>query len=430
VLLGAATIALKALPLCGQALPAPAAPASCAAPVAIDANSLPYSNPGIDTRTMAFDSSVPTFPCYGKLVLPTGGQVQPSKIVWFSFTPAATDTYRIDTFGSSPSDYDTILGVYTGACGTLAPVSGVCGTNGFFPDDAPGSLQSSVTLNLAAGTRYLIAAGAIGAPNAYTGQIDLPAGGALKLNVAHAAVSYAYVYLVPSLVHSGGFVSDLYVTNLENADGQFLARYLTHGNDGDQTVPSRQPQAAPQFVPAGGTRLYADVVGLFGYADDWSALVLQSTRRLGIGARTWAPAAGGGTMSQYTVGVDLSPGLPAPEALATGETGRFVGVREDAGMRTNLVFASNSPVPCALQAEVRDGSGAVLGSTRTFTVPPSTAMQKNGLKDTFGIPGDVKSASVLVRNVTAGCSAVGVAYVLDGNTTPGSNDPYAVPLRK
>lgn len=431
VLAGAATVALGALPLALQAAGSrPFAAASCATPVVVDPTSLPYSGPGIDTRTMTLDPAVPAFPCYGKLMLPAGGQTQPSKIVWFSFTPAVADTYRIDTLGSSPSDYDTILGVYTGSCGTLAPVSGVCGKSGFFPDDAPGSLQSSVTLNLAADTTYTIAVGAIGAPNSYTAEIDAPAGGTLKLNVARVAVAYPYTYLFPSLVHSGGFVSDLYVTNLENADGQFLAQYLTHGSDGDQTAPGRQPQPAPQIVLANGTRLYEDVLGLLGYADDWGALVLQSTRRLAIGARSWAPAAGAGTIGQYIAGVDVSPGLPATEALATGESGRFVGVREDAGTRTNLLFANTAAVPCTLRAEVRDGSGVVLGATRAFTVPPSTAMQKNRLRDTFGISGDVKSASVVVRNVTAGCSVVGVAFVLDGNTTAGSNDPYAVPLRK
>lgn len=424
-------MALGALPLEGQAA-GPASPvlASCAAPIVIDPASLPYSAPGIDTRSMTFDATIPTFPCYGKLVLPTGGQVPPSKIVWFSFTPAVSDTYRIDTFGSMPSDYDTILGIYTGGCAALSPVSGVCSKSGFYPDDAPGSLQSSVTLNLAAGTTYTIAAGAIGAVDSYSGEVDASAGGILKLNVAVVAVAYPYTYLVPYLAHSGGFTSDLYVTNLESADGQFLAQYLSHGNDGDQTIPAQQVQPSPQIVPAGGTRLYTDVVGLLGFTDNWGALILRSARRLALGGRTWTPAPGGGSFGQYTAGVDVSPGLAAPEALATGETGRFTGVREDAGTRTNLVFANTATVPCVLQAEVLNGTGAVLGTPRSLTVPPFTAMQKTGLKATFAISADVTNASVAVLNVTAGCSVVGVAYVLDGNTTAGTNDPTSVPLRK
>ncbi len=396
----------------------------------IDPSSLPYASPGIDTRSMTYDAQVPAFPCDGKLVLPTGGQVRPSKIVWFSFTPAASDTYRIDTLGSTPADYDTILGVYTGGCGSLAPVSGVCGKSGFNPDDVPGSLQSSVRLNLEAGTTYTIAVGSIGSVNSYTGLVDAPAGGILKLDVARVAASYPYTYVVPSVVHSGGATSDIFVTNLENSDAQFVAQYLSHGSDGDQTMPSRQVQPPAQIVPAGGTRLYTDVVGLLGFADDWGALLLQSTRRLAPGGRTWAPAAGGGTVGPYTAAVEVSPGLASPEALATGETGRFTGVREDAAARTNLVFVNLSTVPCVLKAEVLDAVGAVLGAARTVSVPPFTAMQKQGLKNTFATSADVRDASVAVQNVTAGCSVVGVAYVFDGNTTPGTNDSYAVPLRK
>ena len=72
----------------------------------------------------------------------------------------------------------------------------------------------------------------------------------------------------------------------------------------------------------------------------------------------------------------------------------------------------------------------MLGGTKTFTVPPRTMIQKNRLKDTFGITSDVRGASVQVTNVTPGCAVAGTAYVVDGNTTAGSNDPFAVPLRK
>jgi hypothetical protein len=396
----------------------------------VDPASLPYSSAPIDTRTLTSSTAPPAFACYGKLILPAGGQVQPSKIVWFSFTPQTSDTYRIDTLGTLPSDYDTILGVYTGACGTLAPVSGICGRNAFYPDDAPGTLQSSVTLNLAAGTTYRIAVGAIGEPNSYTGQVEPSAGGALKLNVARVPVAYAYAYVVPYLVRSAGFVTDLSVTNLENADAQFLVQYLTHGGDGDQTLPARQPFAPPQLVAASGNRLYGDVLGLFGYTDEWGALYVQSTRRLFIGARAWARAASGGTFGSWAPAVDVSPGLSTSDALATGETGRFTGVREDAGARTSLVFANTASVPCAIQTEVRDAAGLVLGATRTLSVPPFTAMQKARLSDTFAIAGDVRNASVVVRNVTAGCSVVGLAHVVDGNAAPGTNDRDAIPLHK
>ena len=418
------------LPAVGQpAGTTPVLAASCAAPVVVDAAALPWSSPAIDTRSLGGDAAAIQFPCYGKLVLPAGGQVQPSKVVWFSFTPESSDAYRIDTLGTLPADYDTILGVFTGTCGALAPVSGVCGKAGFYPDDAPGSLLSSVTLNLSAGTTYVIAAGAVGTTNSYSGAVDPSAGGALKLNVARVPVGYAYTYLIPSLTRGSGFVSDLYVTNLEAADAQFLAQYLGHGSDGDQSVPAVQPVAPPQIVAAGGTRLYTDTLGLFGYANEWGAMVLQSTRRLAVGVRTWA-STDGGTISQFSAAVDVSPGLASPEALGPGETGRFVAVREDAGARTVLVFANAAASVCTLRAEVRDGSGNLLGQARTISVPPSTAIRKDGLKATFGLTADLKAASVVVKNVSSGCSVAGLAHILDGNTTPGTNDPYAVPLRK
>ena len=87
-------------------------------------------------------------------------------------------------------------------------------------------------------------------------------------------------------------------------------------------------------------------------------------------------------------------------------------------------------LPCAVEAEALDGNGNLIGGARTFTVPPLTMIQKNRLKDTFSFAADVRNASVLVTNVTTGCAVAGTAYVVDGNTAPGTNDPFAVPLRK
>ena len=407
--------------------------AACKDPIVVDPAALPWSSAGVDTRTLEDDGAPPVFPCYGKGQLATGGQAPPSRIVWFSFTPAVSATYRIDTIGTTPaSDYDTILGLYTGSCGSLGAVSGICRQNGFTPDDAPGSLQSSVTLNLNAGTTILIAVGGIGQPNSFTAAFEPSKGGTLRLNVARVAVSYPYTYVVPSVARAGGFLSDLAITNVEETDGQFVVQFLGHGSDGEQNLPAVQPASSPQRIVSSGSREIPDVLGtLFSVSSDYGAVLVQSTGRLLVGARTAATASGGvGTFGQFTEAVDVSPGATPALALATGETGRFVAVREDASARTNLVLVNLSVTPCVLQSEVRDASGSVLGRTRTFTVPPRTMIQKNRLKDTFGITGDVRAASVLVNNVTAGCAVAGAAYVLDGNTTAGTNDPFAVPLRK
>jgi len=260
---------------------------TCAQALVIDPAALPWSSPSVDTRNIADDGNPPAFPCYTKGRLSTGVQAPPSRLAWFSFTPTASDTYRIDTLGTSPAtDYDTIVGLYTGSCGSLSPVSGICRQNGFFPDDALGSLQSSVTLNLSAGTTYTIAVGAIGQPNG-SDQYEPSKGGTLRLNVARVAVGYPYTYVVPSVAHTGGFVSDLALANVEAADGQFVVQYLGHGSDGDQNVPALQPVSSPQRVAASGSREIPDVLGtLFSISSDFGALLVQSTSRLLIGART------------------------------------------------------------------------------------------------------------------------------------------------
>ena len=424
---------LLLLPVFGLQGQSPATNTTCAAALVIDPAALPWSSAGLDTRAIVDDGNLPVFPCYTKGQLSTGGQAPPARIAWFSFTPAVTDTYRIDTIGTTPAtDYDTILGLYTGACGSLNPVSGICRQNGFFPDDAPGSLQASVTLMLSGGITYTIAVGGIGQPNGFMGLFEPSKGGTLRLNVTRVAVSYPYTYVVPSVARTGGFVSDLAITNVEAADGQFLVQYLGHGNDGDENVPALQPISSPQRVAASGARAIPDVLGsFFSVSSDFGALLVQSTSRLLVGARTTTAAPGGvGSFGQFTEAVDVSSGATPGFALAFGETGRFIAVREDASARTNLALVNTAMTPCAVESEVRDGSGNLLGSAKTFTVPPNTMIQKNRLKDTYGITVDVQVASILLKNVTTDCAVVGVAYVLDGNTTAGTNDPFAIPLRK
>jgi hypothetical protein len=408
--------------------------AACADAVVVDPTALPWTSAGVDTRAVVDDGAPPVFPCYVKGQLATGGQAPPSRLVWFSFTPAVSATYRIDTLGTTPaSDYDTILGLYTGSCGSLSAVSGICRQNGFYPDDIPGSLQSSVTLNLNAGTTYMIAVGGIGQPNSFTGAFEPSKGGTLRLNVARVAVNYPYTYVVPSVARAGGFVSDLSITNVEASEGQFVLQFLGHGTDGDQNLPALQPTSSPQRISATGSREIPDVLAaLFSVSSDYGAVLVQSTGRLLVGARTATTTTSGGvgTFGQYTEAVDVSSGATPSLALSTGEFGWFPAVREDASARTNLVFVNPSSTPCVLLSALRDAGGNFLGGIMTFTIPPRTMIQKNRLKDTYGVTADIRSAAVEVLNTTAGCAVAGTAYVLDGNTSPGTNDPFGVPLRK
>ncbi len=67
--------------------------------------------------------------------------------VWWTWTPAISQTITMDTFGSN---FDTVLAVYTGAAvGALVPIAA--------NDDAGTEMQSSVTFAATAGVTYRIA---------------------------------------------------------------------------------------------------------------------------------------------------------------------------------------------------------------------------------------------------------------------------------
>jgi hypothetical protein len=70
------------------------------------------------------------------------------KGVWFTFRASVTGTVTVDT---CPSDFDTLLEVFTGSCGALTSIG--C------DDDSCGALQSSLTFPAQAGTVYHICAG-------------------------------------------------------------------------------------------------------------------------------------------------------------------------------------------------------------------------------------------------------------------------------
>jgi len=96
--------------------------------------SLPYNNTE-DTSAATTATNDPTPPC---------GNGAKHRSVWYAFTPATDLVITADTIDS---DYDTILSVYTGFCGSLTSVPGACN------DNAVG-LQSQVSFAVSAGTTY------------------------------------------------------------------------------------------------------------------------------------------------------------------------------------------------------------------------------------------------------------------------------------
>ncbi len=107
----------------------------CASPSVIAA--APFS----ETRDTTTATSDPTT----DPIISCAGNSRGSNSVWYSFTPDVSGNVTAFTDGSN---YDTVLAVYTGACGALSQT--VCN------DDAPGVQTSHVTFAVSAGTTYLI----------------------------------------------------------------------------------------------------------------------------------------------------------------------------------------------------------------------------------------------------------------------------------
>jgi hypothetical protein len=117
--------------------------------------------------------------------------------------------------------------------------------------------------------------------------------------------------------------------------------------------------------------------------------------------------------------------------ILPNEKGRFIGVREDADTRTNFVLFNTGSTVCNVALEVRDANGNTIapgGITRGL--PPKTMVQANKLKNIFSITSDIRNASLVVTSLNAGCTIGGVAYVIDGNINPNTNDPFTVTFRK
>ncbi len=105
-------------------------------------SSLPYGNTQ-DTTSATTEANDPVLPCIPNWWWTNGGQGWHS--VWYAYTATADGALHVDTAGS---DYDTVLGVWTGPWGALNNVA--C------DDDSGAGTLSSLDVAVVAGTTYYI----------------------------------------------------------------------------------------------------------------------------------------------------------------------------------------------------------------------------------------------------------------------------------
>jgi hypothetical protein len=122
-----------------QVVSGPPANDACSGAIAL-APGTPYTvNTAVATST-----GDPTPGCQGSF----------GKGIWFTYTPATSGNVTISTCGS---DFDTVLAVYSGSCGSLTPVA--CNDNN---GPSCATSRASVSFSATSGTTYLILAGGSG----------------------------------------------------------------------------------------------------------------------------------------------------------------------------------------------------------------------------------------------------------------------------
>lgn len=242
----------------------------------------------------------------------------------------------------------------------------------------------------------------------------LARGLALLLTFARPFPALAASIVLPGLANSSGrggarFETEVFVTNLSPADAAVRL----------SLVPGNGPSPAPvdRTIRAGETFLLPNALrDLWGLEESFGTFTLESAARLAVTGATRNVASASGTY-----GLGLSPATP----LAPGETGYAPWLSHsgatESGTRANVTVTLLQPGSAAV-LEIRDGSGALLGS-RNLTAATPTTWQGTVGELTAERPVDPGSASL---RVTAG-SATGFVSVVDNATGDGLLSPFEVP---
>lgn len=167
---------------------------------------------------------------------------------------------------------------------------------------------------------------------------------------------------------------------------------------------------------------WKDVLGeAFGFSGQAvGAILVESDQPVRVLARTYSQvqvkqansSLAWGTMGQFIEGVELS------QQLTQGKTGYFANLRSDPPFRTNVEFLNVTNASVQVEVSFYANAGTQIG-TITLTVP---AMRR--LQQAQALPNGYAGAYAKVRVLTPGGAVIGLASVVDGNST----DPTTIPL--
>ena len=266
---GTLRLAMTAEVFAPTATPAPASFDARATARSIDA--FPFSE-RIDTRQATVDPQDP----------PTCRSQAGHRTVWYSFSIATVGEIKLETAGS---DYDTLLGLYTGSIGALQPVA--CN------DDARGATWSRVKLEIPPGQYFVQVASRAAAPR----------GASLQLTAQFRRIAPTATPTATPVVNGNDDIARaLSLGQLPLETRMDTGRATTAADDPAPSCTNRsQPDASVWYTitPARSGRL---VISTFG-SDYDTVLVLYRGQRGALAEVACSDDAGGGLASQISAPV-------------------------------------------------------------------------------------------------------------------------------
>ncbi|MCS7182173.1 MAG: S8 family serine peptidase [Thermoanaerobaculum sp.] len=150
------------------------------------------------------------------------------------------------------------------------------------------------------------------------------------------------------------------------------------------------------------------------------AILVESSQKLRVLARTYSQvqvkqqddSLAWGTMGQFIEGQEVS------QALTSGKVGYLVNLRSDPPFRTNVEFVNLGEGTVQVEVRFLANNGTSI-ALLTLDVPSQRRVQVGR-----ALPDGHQAAYAEVRVLTAGGKVIGIASVVDGNST----DPTTIPL--
>jgi len=226
--------------------------------------------------------------------------------------------------------------------------------------------------------------------------------------------------IVPAAAHSPGvnetfFETDLLLGNPGLSSAQVKLYFLPRNTDN-----SSLSRVIEKTIPAGATVGLPDVLSTeFGESSAAGAILIRSDLPVIVRSRTY-------NLANLSTGVaswgQSLEGIPREKSLRNGETTHILGLRGQEGYRSNVGFASMSPLASTVTITLYSPEGELLTS-KSFELPPYGSSQINDIFAGLGTSVPLTPVRAEVSVVGEGAALAAYGSVVDGAT----GDPTTIP---